>query len=90
MALDLIYEVFQAHIAAWICVYCERLCFLTSAEEEGIKIDLSYVQRLCKTVDAYSLLLSNGDTSSLDPGTINHCQGLPTQWKVLSSKAEKV
>lgn len=53
--------------------------FLTSAEEEGIKIDLSHVQRLCKTIDAYSLLLSNGDTSSLDPGTINHCQGLPTQ-----------
>jgi len=50
-----------------------------SAEEERIKIDLSRVQRLCKTTDAYSLLLSNSETSSLDPGTINHCQGLPTQ-----------
>lgn len=57
----------------------KRLCFLTSAEEEGIKTDLSHVQRLCKTTDTYSLLLSNGKTSGLDPGTINHCQGLPTQ-----------
>lgn len=58
---------------------CERLCFLMSAEEEGIKIDLSRVQRLCKTTDAHSLLLSNSETSSLDPSTINHCQGLPVQ-----------
>lgn len=60
-----------------------------SVEEEGIKINLSRVQRLCKTTDAYSLLLSNGETPSLDPGTINHCQGLPTQKSEFKNKNKK-